>query len=85
MSRSKRKPKIGIAYGSNTEFYRDRNRNTRTKNRRILRKALMEGNEDELEFVSNKRNPSYDNWNEPTDGSYLLDKDDPLYEKLCRK
>ena len=85
MSRSRRKPKIGFAVGKNTEYYRERNRHTRVKNKAILQKAFRENNFDDLEFIKNETNPQYDSWNEPTDGSYLLDKDDMMYEKYSRK
>ena len=85
MSRSRRKPKIGWCTGSNTEYYRDRNRSTRIKNKRKLRKALMEGEEDMIDFIVNNKNSSFDSWCEPTDGSYLLTKSSPHYEKYCRK
>lgn len=87
MSRSRRKPKVGICVGSNTEYYRERNRNTRTKNKRILRKALMDGKEDEINFIPNNKNPSYDTYCEPTDGSYMIPKNDDFfdYERFCRK
>lgn len=85
MSKSYRKPKIGFACGSNTEYYRERNRNTRIKNKQRLRKALMEGEEDEINFIPNRRNRAFDTWSEPTDGSYILEKDSPYYEKMRRK
>ena len=77
MSRSYKKyASGGICYGSNTEYYRDRNRNTRNKNKHIIRNTLKRYDIDELddidgfEFIENKRNPNYDTWNEPTDGKW---------------
>ena len=77
MSRSYKKyASSGICYGSNTEYYRDRNRNTRNKNKHIIRNTLKRYDVDELddidgfEFIENKRNPNYDPWNEPTDGKW---------------
>ena len=77
MSRSYKKyASSGICYGSNTEYYRDRNRNTRNKNKHIIRNTLKRYDVDKLddidgfEFIENKRNPNYDPWNEPTDGKW---------------
>ena len=36
-------------------------------------------------FIVNNKNSSFDSWCEPTDGSYLLTKSSPHYEKYCRK
>ena len=86
MSRSRRKPK-GLWTGcKNTEFYRERNRSTRNKNKQILRNGVNSGSLDELEFIENDRNKAFDPWTEPSDGSFMVyDKDDPFYEKLSRK
>ena len=77
MSRSYKKyASAGICCGSNTEYYRDRNRNTRNKNKHIIRNIFKRYDVDELadidgfEFIENKRNPNYDTWNEPTDGKW---------------
>ena len=88
MSRSYRKPKAFICSGSNTEYYRDRNRSTRAKNRHKLRKFMLnDPTEDEaIDFVPNKKNKAFDTWSEPTDGSYLATDDgSEYYKKLCRK
>lgn len=99
MSRSYRKPKIGFATGSNTEYYRERNRSTRTKNRQQLRKLSKYKNQylgydnledldidsNYLEFTKNKRNRNYDSWGEPTDGSHMLKESDELYTRMIRK
>ncbi len=75
----------GICYGSNAKYYRERSKNTRNKNKHIIRNTLAKhdfDNIDDFEFIENKRNPNYDCWNEPTDGKwyartfreYLLNK-----------
>ena len=75
----------GICYGSNTKYYRERSKNTRNKNKHIIRNTLAKYDIDSIdgfEFIENKRNPNYDCWNEPTDGKwyaktfreYLLNK-----------
>ena len=74
MSRSyKKHASGGICCGSNTQYYRDRNKNTRNKNKHIIRNALKRYELDEIdgfEFIDNKKNPNYDSWNEPTDGKW---------------
>ena len=74
MSRSYKKyASSGICVGSNTEYYRDRNKSTRNKNKHILRNTLKKYELDDIdgfEFIENKRNPNYDTWNEPTDGKW---------------
>lgn len=89
MSRSYRKPKAFICAGRNTEYYRERNRNTRMKNKRELDKLssykrklgfddleeLFE-EEQKLEFISNNKNKDFDTWCEPTDGSFMAKESD---------
>ena len=74
MSRSYKKyASDGICCGSNTKYYRARNRNTRNKNKHIIRNTLKRYELDDIdgfEFIENKRNPNYDPWNEPTDGKW---------------
>lgn len=75
MSKSYKKfASSGICCGSNTIFYRDRNRHTRRKNRHLLRIAIN-GCDDldkinAINFIKNKRNPNFNPWNEPTDGHW---------------
>ena len=74
MSRSYKKyASAGICHGSNTKYYRDRNRNTRNKNKQIIRNTLKTCEIDDIEgfeFINNKKNHNYDCWNEPTDGKW---------------
>ena len=74
MSRSYKKyASGGICCGSNTQYYRDRNKSTRNKNKHIIRNTLKKYNLDEIdgfELIDNKKNPNYDCWNEPTDGKW---------------
>lgn len=89
MSRSYRKPKAFICTGRNTEYYRNRNRNTRVKNKRTLNKLSkfkqeigfddledLFDEESNLNFIKNNRNKSFDTWSEPTDGSYMARESD---------
>ena len=74
MSRSYKKyASGGICCGSNTKYYRERNRSTRNKNKHIIRNTLKKyelDDIDEFELIENKRNPDYDCWKEPTDGKW---------------
>ena len=74
MSRSYKKyASAGICHGSNTKYYRDRNRNTRNKNKQIIRNTLKTYEIDDIEgfeFIDSKKNPNYDCWKEPTDGKW---------------
>ena len=74
MSRSFKKYSNGcICNGSNTQYYRDRNKNTRNKNKHIIRNTLKRYDVDDIdgfEFIQNQKNPNYDTWNEPTDGKW---------------
>ncbi len=74
MSRSyKKHASGGVCRGSNTQYYRNRNKSTRNKNKHIIRNALKKYEPDEIDglnFIENKRNPNYDCWREPTDGKW---------------
>ena len=74
MSRTYKKVlKLGICCGSNTEWYKQRRRSQRAKNRHALRKIRQMSIEtfaNECEFVEW---PKTDDWREPTDGSWLAD------------
>ena len=52
----------GICIGSNTQYYRDRNKNTRNKNKHIIRNTIARYDLDDIdgiEFIENKRNREY--------------------------
>ena len=76
MSRTYRKNiRIGICYGDNRSFYAAR----RKKRRRILRHNLRNAlanykNEDIDEHIEGDTMPKEDQWNEPTDGHYGINK-----------
>lgn len=77
MSRTYRKKiRVGICTGSNTDYYRKRRRFERHRNRQELKNKLLKFYADELDdnlnFIKLKKR---DSWDEPTDGSYLVDKD----------
>lgn len=75
MSRTYRKYlRLGVCCGSNTEWYRDRRREQRTKNKHALRKIRkmpIESFANECEFINW---PKRDSWYEPTDGTWLVYK-----------
>lgn len=64
---------IGICYGSNTQYYRDRARSFRHKNRQIIRNIIANKNiEDFDDQYIDFRQPRKDDWDEPTDGTWKL-------------
>ena len=99
MSKTKRKAiRVGICNGSNTSFYRNRRKRQRHINAQKLRAATNSLIIDEdIDDVIYLHIPKRDDWREPTDGSYLIEKEDlpdyernrhiskRHYEKLCNK
>ena len=76
MARTYRKfVKCGICHGSNTKYYRDLNRKCRAKNRQSLRNMLVNY---DIETVSDiiplGEVPIHNDWDEPTDGTFLIGK-----------
>lgn len=72
MSKSYSKYKmIGICYGNNTPFYRERRVHQRRVNKNRLRNTMAKYNNDEIddEFIPYII-PKEDHWDEPTDGHY---------------
>lgn len=77
MSRTYRKViKCGNCTGSNTEYYRDMNRKCRTKNRQSLRNLLANNDLDDVNDKIMTHVPIHDSWDEPTDGTFLVNKND---------
>lgn len=76
MSRTYRKRvRVGICCGSNTEFYRNRTRRTATRNKRIMKNAVLRYDGEEIdEHIYEYKPPRRDSWREPTDGTYLYDR-----------
>lgn len=75
MSRSyKKKLRVGIAGGTNTEFYRSRTRKFRRSNNAHLKKVFRTVIPEEIdENLCFKKYSKKDSWLEPTDGSHLID------------
>ncbi len=64
---------VGFCYGSNTEYYRDRNRYFRNKNRQIIRNLVANKNIQDFEdCYLDFRQPRKNDWDEPTDGTYKV-------------
>ena len=78
MSRTYRKVvKCGICTGSNTEYYREKNRKCRAKNRQTLRNMIINYDiETCSDLVPLGEVPIHDSWDEPTDGTFLVTKKD---------
>lgn len=76
MSKTYRKfIKCGICCGSNTEYYRAKNRYCRRKNRHVLRNLLANNHIETIaEVIPPAVKPIHDSWNEPTDGTILITK-----------
>lgn len=74
MSRTTRKNiKIGICTGTNTEYYRDRTRKMRRKYAANLRNLISKFAIDVAEeLIMNPKFPRRDDWDEPTDGTRLI-------------
>lgn len=76
MSKSyKKKVRLHVAYGNNTEFYRSRRRRERRVNKNTLKTAinLFNFDKENLDEVQFEQIPKRDTWREPTDGSYVVD------------
>ena len=71
MSKSYGKYKsCGICTGSNTEWYRDRIRKIRNKNKHRIRTIIANNNIEEFDDLYNPYSlPKKDMWREPTDGT----------------
>ena len=61
--------RIGYCCGTNTEFYRERNRKTRRQNREICREMTIDEDRDLATFNEDDRKDSY---REPTDGTFVI-------------
>lgn len=77
MSRTHRNAvRQGICSGNNTEFYRNRRKKERRVNRNHLKNVVNTTYEDDIDDNLNfEKIPTKDDWNEPTDGSILIDND----------
>lgn len=82
MARTYRKViKCGRCTGSNTEYYRDMNRECRNKNNHELRNLMANYDIDEVDDMIMTHTPIHDDWNEPTDGTFLVSKEDKNFYK----
>lgn len=77
MSKTYRKyVKCGFCTGSNTEYYRNMNRKCRHKNNHSLRNLLANYDIDEVNDKIMTEEPIHNSWDEPTDGTFLVSKED---------
>ena len=66
--------KFGICTGSNTEYYHDKRRSIRVKEKQVIRNTLAHHDISEFDEVYTPLNlPFKDDWNEPTDGTFIMD------------
>lgn len=95
MSRSRKKyAKACIAHGDNTPYYKLARKHLRTLNKQNLRHLIanfqMDEVDDKVISFQNKHDTKYDEWNEPTDGTFIVIKESEHWskeriEKLKRK
>lgn len=91
MSRSRKKHcKLQYACGNDGPWFKDRRKNTRIKNKHMLRNLLSKYDitdvADLIISIQNKQNKNFDDWNKPSDGTYLcFDKNSKWYIKGLRK
>lgn len=84
MSRTYRKNlRMNTCCGSNTDFYRKRNRYYRRKRNQQLTKIRKLTIEDFSDTYLDPKYPKKDTWREPTDGYFLLTKEEA--KKLLNK
>ena len=81
MSRSYKKVvRQGVCQGSNTKYYKARRRWVRNKNRQILRNSLTNYAIDDInDLIVFIKLPKRNDWDEPTDGTYLITKADKKF------
>ena len=84
MSRSyKKQLRMNWCCGSNTEFYRERNRQRRRHSKEQLNKIRKMHIDDFSDMYMDPKIPKKDTWREPTDGGFILDKSE--YAKLKKE
>lgn len=66
--------RVGIAGGSNTEYYRSRNRQSRRKNKKRLKYVSSQYDDNEIQENLEFEKLPKDHWEEPTDGSITYTK-----------
>lgn len=87
--------RVGIAEGSNTEYYRSRNRQSRRKNKKHLKYISSQYTDDEIQENLEFEKLPKDHWEEPTDGTITYTKrmlqhllninDSEDYKRWCNK
>lgn len=87
MSKSYGKYKtIGICYGSNTEFYRERRKHQRRVNKHRIRNTIANSDIEEFDDDYNEYSiPKTNDWYEPTDGHYKLTAKDLKQMKVEKR
>lgn len=86
MSRSRKKyAKTGFCYGDNTPYYKLARKHLRTLNKQNLRHLIanfhIDDVADKVMSFQNKHDTKYDEGNEPTDGTYIVTKEDEYWTK----
>lgn len=66
--------KFGFCKGNNTEYYDEKRRNLRAKEKQVMRDTIAHNDISEFDDVYTPLNlPFKDSWDEPTDGTFLMD------------
>lgn len=77
MARTYRKVvKCGICTGSNTEYYKARRRKARNMNNHMLRNLMANHSIDEVNDLILTISLPHDSWDEPTDGTFIVRRND---------
>lgn len=66
--------RIGVCSGSNTMYYRNRNRKVRRTNKSLLKSAVSQYEDDEIQENLNFIKLPKNTWDEPTDGTHTYNK-----------
>lgn len=65
--------KVGICNGNNTEYYKHRRQKVRNKNKHMLRNLTANYDINDIaDMVITIELPKRDDWDEPTDGTFLI-------------
>ena len=66
--------KFGIRPGSNTEYYRNKRKNIRVKEKQVICNILAHNDVSVFDELYTPLNiPFKHDWNEPTDGTFIMD------------
>ena len=88
MSRSRKKvAKAQVCWGNNTPYYKAARKHLRVKNKQEMQRLGkdLEVVDEKVMGFQNKHDNDYDEWNEPTDGTYVATKGEFFTEEDIKK